>query len=66
LTELFELTKAEAAIVPLLLSGVTADHVANLRGVSLLTIQSQIRHILAKTGSANLRALAALVIPLCD
>ncbi len=66
LTELFELTKAEAAIVPLLLSGVTADHVANLRGVSLLTIQSQIRHILAKTGSANLRARAALVIPLCD
>ena len=66
LVDLFNLTSAEAAIVPLLLNGETANTIAAVRGVSPLTVQSQIRQILNKTGAATLRSLSTLLIPLRD
>ncbi|SDS98692.1 helix-turn-helix transcriptional regulator [Bradyrhizobium canariense] len=55
LIDLFDLTKAEAEVASLLVGGVGADEVAQSRAVALDTIRTQIRTILAKTQSANLR-----------
>ena len=57
LMEVFSLTRAEATIVRYLLTGLGAAEIAASRGVSALTVRSQIRQILAKTAAPNLRLL---------
>jgi DNA-binding CsgD family transcriptional regulator len=64
LMDLFGLTAAEAAIVPQLLEGDTAHLIAQSRGVSAATVRGQAARVLAKTGAANLRALATMVTAL--
>lgn len=57
LRSLFGFTKAEEAVATALAGGATALEVAGRRRVSLLTIRSQVRAILEKSGSGNLRDL---------
>lgn len=64
LIALFDLTPAEASIVPQLLAGDTALAIAQSRGVKPATVRDQSARILAKTGAANLRALATMVASL--
>jgi DNA-binding CsgD family transcriptional regulator len=61
---LFGFTGAEAAIVPQLLAGDSAALIAQSRGVSVATIRAQAARVLAKTGAANLRALASMIAAL--
>jgi DNA-binding NarL/FixJ family response regulator len=68
LCDLFGLSRAEAEVALALGGGASADDVARRRNVSLLTVRSQIRAILGKSESENLRdfersmaTLAALV-----
>jgi DNA-binding CsgD family transcriptional regulator len=61
---LFGLTAAEAAIVPQLLAGDSAALIAQSRGVTVATIRAQAARVLAKTGAANLRALASMIAAL--
>jgi DNA-binding NarL/FixJ family response regulator len=58
LCDLFGLTKAEAEVAVALSDGGTAEDVARRRGVSLETVRSQIRSILGKSESDNLRDFA--------
>jgi DNA-binding CsgD family transcriptional regulator len=55
LSRLFSLSPAEGEVASCLMGGVTADSVARARGVRLDTIRAQIRSILAKSESENLR-----------
>jgi PAS domain-containing protein len=64
LMELFGLTAAEAGILPQLLAGDSAALIAQSRGVQVATIRTQAARVLAKTGAANLRALASMVAAL--
>jgi DNA-binding CsgD family transcriptional regulator len=64
LVGLFGLTGAEAGIVPQLLAGDSAALIAQSRGVSVATIRAQAARVLAKTGAANLRALASMIAAL--
>jgi DNA-binding CsgD family transcriptional regulator/PAS domain-containing protein len=64
LMELFSLTGAEAAIVPQLIAGESASLIAQSRGVAVATIRAQAARVLAKTGAANLRALASMIAAL--
>jgi DNA-binding NarL/FixJ family response regulator len=61
LMALFGLTAAEAAIVPQLLAGDSMPMIAQTRGVSPATVRDQAARLLAKTGAANLRALASMI-----
>jgi DNA-binding CsgD family transcriptional regulator len=61
LMDLFGLTAAEAGIVPQLLSGESMSLIAQSRGVALSTVKTQTARVLAKTGAANLRALASMI-----
>lgn len=68
LCDLFSLSRAEAEVAVALSGGATAEDVARQRGVSLMTVRSQIRSILGKSEAENLRdfersmaTLAALV-----
>jgi DNA-binding CsgD family transcriptional regulator len=64
LMDLFGLTAAEAGILPQLLAGDSAALIAQSRGVQVATIRTQAARVLAKTGAANLRALASMVAAL--
>jgi DNA-binding NarL/FixJ family response regulator len=57
LSELFDLTDTEAAVMLGLIGGRSAEQVALARGVTLDTVRSQIRAILWKTRASNLRDL---------
>lgn len=50
LCELYDLTRAEAAIAAGLLEGLTAEELALSRSVNRETVRSQIKQVLAKTG----------------
>lgn len=56
LCDLFDLSMAEAEVAIALAGGASAEHVARQRGVSLATVRSQVRAILEKSESDNLRA----------
>ncbi len=64
LAALFGLTGAETAILPQLLAGDSATLIAQSRGVKVATIRTQVARVLAKTGAANLRALASMMAAL--
>lgn len=55
LRNIFELSPAEAEVAAALSGGTNAEEVACERGVSLATVRSQIRSILAKSDCGNLR-----------
>lgn len=55
LCEVFGLSRAEADVAATLAGGASAEDVAQQRNVSLATVRSQIRSILGKSGSENLR-----------
>jgi DNA-binding NarL/FixJ family response regulator len=57
LCDLFGLSRAEAEVATALSGGASAEDVASRRGVSLVTVRSQIRSILAKSACENLRDL---------
>ncbi|ACK51855.1 regulatory protein LuxR [Methylocella silvestris BL2] len=68
LCEMFGFSRAEAEVAVALTGGASAEDVARGRGVSLVTVRSQIRSILGKSEAENLRdfertmaALGALV-----
>jgi DNA-binding CsgD family transcriptional regulator len=64
---LFDLTPSEAAIAHRLGSGETADEVAKSTGRSVLTVRTQVKSVLAKTGTRRqselVRLLTRLVPP---
>jgi DNA-binding NarL/FixJ family response regulator/PAS domain-containing protein len=57
LCDFFGLSRAEAEVATALSGGASAEDVACQRGVSLVTVRSQIRSILAKSSCENLRDL---------
>jgi DNA-binding NarL/FixJ family response regulator len=61
LERLFSLTAAEADIARQLASGLSVKEIAYARGVSELTVRSQVRAVLTKTGARRLSGLQALV-----
>ncbi|WP_059412699.1 helix-turn-helix transcriptional regulator [Cupriavidus basilensis] len=60
LTELFGLTRVEAAVAAALAGGATAAQVARNRNVSPDTVRTQIRSILRKMGASNLRQFESI------
>lgn len=48
--ELYDLTRAEAAVASVMLEGLTAEALATLRGVGRETVRSRIKKAPAKTG----------------
>lgn len=69
LCEMFDFSRAEAEVAVALSGGASAEDVARGRGVSLMTVRSQIRAILGKSEAENLRdfertmATVALLAP---
>jgi DNA-binding CsgD family transcriptional regulator len=61
LQQLFGLTAAEASVALALAAGYSAEAIAGERGVSLATVRTQMRQILAKTGVLHLRDLVRLL-----
>jgi DNA-binding NarL/FixJ family response regulator len=55
LCDVFGFSSAEADVAAALSGGASAEDVARQRNVSLTTIRSQIRSILGKSGTENLR-----------
>ncbi|MBP0446090.1 hypothetical protein J8J14_15050 [Roseomonas sp. SSH11] len=64
LQTLFGLTAAEAEVASGLAGGIRAEQLAERRRVSLPTIRAQVRAVLEKTGTVNLRELEALLASL--
>jgi DNA-binding CsgD family transcriptional regulator len=61
LQQLFGLTAAEAGVALALVAGRSAEEIAAERGVSVPTVRTQIRQLLAKTGALHLRDLVRLL-----
>ena len=60
----FGLTPAEARLADALAHGASPQDHADTAGLSITTVRTQIRALLAKTGAANLRALVVLLTSL--
>jgi pimeloyl-ACP methyl ester carboxylesterase/DNA-binding CsgD family transcriptional regulator len=60
----FGLTEAETAIAAGLAEGFTATELSQRRGVSILTVRTQIKSLLAKTGAASQTDLMRLLMSL--
>ncbi|MBV9747645.1 MAG: hypothetical protein JO157_02410 [Acetobacteraceae bacterium] len=64
LSEVFGLSRGEAAVASALAGGRSAEEVARARGTGLETVRTQIRAVLSKTGAANLRDLERVLASL--
>lgn len=64
LSEVFGLSRSEAAVASALAGGKSAEEVARMRGVGIETIRTQVRAVLGKTGAANLRDLERMLASL--
>lgn len=66
--ELFDVSRAEAEVATLTADGFQPRVIAEIRKVSEGTVKTQMRHVFAKTGSANKTDLVRLLaaIPLLD
>lgn len=64
LCELYDLTRAEAAVANGLLEGLTANELSTSRGVSRETVRSQIKKVLAKTGCRSQADFVRRLAPL--
>lgn len=60
----FGLTLAEARLAEALATGLSPQAHADQAGISIATVRTQIRALLAKTGAANLRGLVVLLASL--
>ena len=58
---LFDLTPAEARVARSLASGKTVEAIATEGGVSLNTVRTHVRHVLAKTGCERQAEVVALL-----
>jgi DNA-binding CsgD family transcriptional regulator len=65
---LFDLTPAEARLAAQLAKGVAVDEYASNQGVSVATVRTQVRSLLAKTGEKRLQDLTRMLsmVPACD
>lgn len=61
LTELFDLTGTECRLARALAQGASAESYAQAYGLSINTVRTQIRALLAKTGEDNLQGLQRLL-----
>jgi DNA-binding CsgD family transcriptional regulator len=61
LRDLFGLTRTEAEVARMLVGGTSTLAVATQRGLKQTTVRSQVRSLLGKTGTANLRDLERLL-----
>lgn len=61
LRDVFGLGQGEAEVAAALVGGVSAEAVAEARGVAVATVRGQIRSILAKTGASGLRELERMM-----
>jgi pimeloyl-ACP methyl ester carboxylesterase len=61
LTKAFELTEAETEVAANLAEGLSPKEIADRRGVSVLTVRTQIKALLAKTGAAGQTDLVRLL-----
>lgn len=59
----FGFTRAEAEVAEAVVAGLSSPEIARRRGVSALTVSSQIRAIVLKTGCARRAELPALLAP---
>ena len=59
---LYGLTTAEAALLPLLLQGMTPREMADAHGVKLPTVRTQLASLFAKTGTRRQAELAQRVL----
>lgn len=57
----FDVTRAEAALMVELGEGKTPNEIAELRGVTIATVRSQLRSVFMKTGTRRQAEVAALV-----
>ncbi len=64
LADWFGLTAAQARIASLLTSGLSAQHIATRCGVSLATVRTQIRQVLARSEAVNLQDFLRLAASL--
>ncbi len=62
LRNIYGLTNAEAELVQLLVSGHSLDEVSGLRGVTMNTVRSQLKHVFAKTDTKRQGDLVRLII----
>lgn len=62
LREIYGLTEAEAAIATLITEGQSLTEIAGARGTTRETIRSQLKHILAKTGTRRQAELVSLAM----
>jgi len=62
LARAFELTSAETQIVQALVAGETSSSIASTRGTSRATVRTQIRELLAKTGTHSQLELIRMII----
>src|SRR5690606_28083924 len=60
--EAFGLTPAEARVAVLLANGLNAEQIAAQRNASLLTVRTQLRSILAKTGARRQPELVRMLV----
>lgn len=61
LRELYQLSEAELEVLRALMQGHTAEKLAEMRGVSITTARTQIRSLLHKTASENIKGLVQMV-----
>lgn len=61
-TRIFGLTKAEARLTLAIVNGMTANEYAEMHGISINTAYSQIKDVLAKTGTRRQVELVKLVL----
>ena len=64
--EMFDFTPAEARVAVLLSQGVAADEIARQRQVSIHTVRTQIKSVLAKAEASSLPDLVRRVVSLAD
>ena len=62
LRSVYALTHAEAELVQLLVSGRSLEEVAKLRGVTMNTARSQLKHVFAKTDTRRQGELIRLIV----
>jgi DNA-binding CsgD family transcriptional regulator len=53
LSEMFALTEAESAVLELMADGLTNQQISDRRSKSVETVNSQVKSVLIKTGTAN-------------
>ncbi len=61
LTQHYGATRAEVGVAEALLEGRSPDEIAALRGVSITTVRSQVRHLLEKTGAGRITKVVILL-----